>query len=63
MERKEKMLVRSVGAKSPVSPKASQKEPDFYLLGNREPLRVLCRGRKLTVVTKIEQERWKGGVR
>lgn len=41
------MLVSSVGAKSAVSPKASQREPDFYPLGNREPLRVLCGGRKL----------------
>lgn len=46
MERKEKVLVRNVRAKSPVSPKASQRELDFYPPGNREPLRILCRGRK-----------------
>lgn len=37
---------RSVVAKSPGFYKASQKEFDFHSVGNREPLKVLCRGSK-----------------
>lgn len=42
------MLVKSKGPNHQTLKKPVKKEFNFYPVGNREPLRVLCRGRKLS---------------